>query len=62
MANRELLSIVHGDRVIKDSGDYIFEGTVVSKFWKRNGRLRYVVEDDRGLLFIFNKDQLRRVE
>lgn len=58
------LPIPHvGDRVAKTEGDYTFEGVVVSRFWKRNGIVRrFVVEDDRGLLFIFNADQLRPVE
>lgn len=50
------------DRVIKDSGDYTFEGMVVSIFYKRSGVMRCVVEDDRGLLFIFSPSQLRVVD
>jgi hypothetical protein len=47
-----------GDRVKKVSGDYTFEGVVVAAFAKKSGAVRYVVEDDRGLLFIFNGGQL----
>lgn len=47
-----------GSRVVKDSGDYTFEGTIVAKFKKRNGSTRYVVEDDRGLLLIMNGRQI----
>lgn len=47
-----------GDSVIKDSGDYIFNGKVVAAFHKLSGKTRYVVEDDRGLLFIFTEKQL----
>lgn len=43
-----------GSCVIKTGGDYRFEGTVVSAFQKLGGQWRYVVEDERGLLFIFN--------
>lgn len=51
-----------GDRVKKDSGDYTYEGTVVARFTKLSGKVRFVVEDDRGLLFIFNEKQLKVVE
>jgi hypothetical protein len=47
-----------GDRVSKRGGDYSFDGTVISVCWKLSGHLRYVVEDDRGLLFIFNEASL----
>lgn len=50
-----------GQRVRKDRGDYIFEGEVVARFNKRSGLRRYVVEDDRGLLFIFNEGSLKEV-
>jgi len=51
-----------GDRVRKDSGDYIFEGIIVSRFAKLSGKVRIVVEDWRGLLFIFNEKQLKVIE
>ena len=47
-----------GDRVAKLEGDYTFHGYVVAKFQKRSGVWRFVVEDDRGLLFIFSDKQL----
>lgn len=56
-----------GDRVHKTKGDYTFEGEVVAVFTKRAtspfvpGPMRYVVEDDRGLLFIFSESQLEHV-
>ena len=54
--------VLVGDRVVKNGGDYTYEGVVVAKFWKRNGHtLRYVVENDDGMLFIFNSGQLERV-
>lgn len=50
-----------GDRVEKVGGDYQYEGTVVAIFLKRSGAVRLVVEDHRGLLFIFNEQSLRLV-
>ena len=46
------------DLVQKVGGDYSFGGEVVAVFQKKSGVVRYVVEDDRGLLFIFNESQL----
>lgn len=48
-------------RVAKVGGDYSFEGEVRSIFTKRSGKRRVVVEDDRGLLFIFSPSQLEQV-
>jgi hypothetical protein len=48
-----------GDRVIKDSGDYVFEGVIVAVFTKRSGMTRYVVEDDRGVCMIMNEKQIK---
>lgn len=50
-----------GDRVVKDGGDYRFEGVVVADFKKRTGQRRLVVENDDGMLFIFNESQLQHV-
>ncbi len=47
-----------GDKVRKIGGDYRFEGVVVAVFTKLSGARRCVVEDDRGVLFIFNEKQL----
>jgi hypothetical protein len=49
-----------GDQVYKIGGDYRFEGIVVAAFRKHNGAIRYVVEDLRGLLFIFNETSLQK--
>jgi hypothetical protein len=49
-----------GDRVVKDSGDYTFEGTVIAIFQKRSGAIRYAVEDDRGVVMIMNAQQLKK--
>ena len=48
-----------GQKVIKDSGDYTFNGKVVAAFKKLSGVERYVVEDSRGLLFIFSESNLK---
>lgn len=47
-----------GDSVSKIGGDYRFDGIVRAVVIKGNGDIRYVVEDDRGTLFIFNAKQL----
>ena len=49
-----------GDKVNKTSGDYRFEGIIVSIFKKLSGKIRIVVEDERGVLFIFNENNLER--
>ena len=49
-----------GDKVRKVGGDYRFDGVVVSVFSKLSGVRRCVVEDDRGVLFIFNEKQLEK--
>lgn len=47
------------DKVEKVGGDYKYEGTVVAAFFKASGAIRYVVEDSRGMLFIFNEAGLK---
>ena len=47
-----------GDKVKKVTGDYAFDGIVVSVFQKLSGKTRYVVEDDRGILHIFSEKNL----
>lgn len=54
-------SLEVGDYVIKNTGDYEFEGTIRAVVIKGNGTVRYVVEDYRGLLFIFRAEQLKKV-
>ena len=51
-----------GDAVSKVGGDYRFDGVVVAAFAKRSGLVRYVVEDDRGILHIFSSRNLERAE
>jgi hypothetical protein len=52
-------TFVVGQRVEKVGGDYSYSGVVVAVIIKRSGVVRIVVEDDRGLLFIFNPSQLK---
>lgn len=47
-----------GDQVSKTGGDYRFDGIVVATFEKLNGQVRYVVEDDRGILHIYSDKNL----
>jgi len=49
-----------GDRVSKIGGDYRFDGEIRGVVTKLSGALRYVVEDDRGVLHVFSAKQLRR--
>lgn len=49
-----LLNDTIGVRVEKRSGDYDFDGEIRAVVIKRSGDIRYVVEDDRGLLLIMN--------
>lgn len=51
-----------GQKVAKLGGDYIFYGEVVTAFYKTTGLKRYVVENEDGMLFIFNEDQLQALE
>lgn len=51
-----------GDHVHKDTGEYSFEGHVVSRFYKRDSfTVRYVVQDDRGICMIMSHVQLKLV-
>ncbi len=49
-----------GDLVEKIGGDYTFVGNVRSVFTKNSGAVRYVVEDDRGVLHVYSRKNLRR--
>jgi hypothetical protein len=46
------------DKVKRVNSDYTFVGTIVAKFNKLSGEVRYVVEDDRGVLFIWNESNM----
>jgi len=48
-----------GDQVEKVGGDYQFKGTVVSVFKKLSEKIRYVVEDDRGVLHVYSAKNLK---
>lgn len=50
-----------GDKVKRVNSDYEFIGTVVSVFYKLSGTTRYVVEDDRGVLFIWRRDNMEKI-
>ncbi len=50
--------VVH-DHVKKDDGDYTFHGVVVAVFHKLSGAVRYVVENDDGVLHIFSEKNLK---
>ena len=52
-------SIPTGTKVAKVGGDYRFDGIVVAAFTKLSGVIRYVVEDDRGILHIYGPKNLR---
>lgn len=60
MAAREQPELKVRDLVSKVGSDYHFDGMVVSVFHKVSGAMRYVVEDDRGMLLIFRREQLQR--
>jgi hypothetical protein len=49
-----------GDKVEKVTGDYKFKGTVVSKFQKLSGVVRFVVENEDGILHIFSQTNLKK--
>ena len=52
-----------GVRVIKSGEDSKFEGEVVASFMKRNKKtVRFVVENDDGVLHIASANQLKRSE
>jgi hypothetical protein len=57
----DLTSSLHtNDRVLKVGEDSTFEGVIVSVFTKRNGRtIRYVIENDDGVLHIASLKQLK---
>lgn len=49
------------DYVEKTGGEYTFRGTVIMLGRKTNGVWRYAVENDDGLIHIFNGKQLRLI-
>ena len=54
------MTFVVGQRVVKQGEDSRFEGQVVAAFVKRDTKtLRYVVENDDGVLHIASERQLR---
>jgi hypothetical protein len=60
MPDRLLLKFIVGQRVVNQDEDSRFEGEVVSVFVKRDHKtVRYVVENDDGVLHITSEKQLR---
>lgn len=51
-----------GDRVLKHTGDYQLEGTVLGAFETKAGKIRYVVEHDMGILHIYSDANLKQVD
>lgn len=62
MVEQVAVRLMIDDVVEKTGGDYYYRGTVCGIITKRSGEVRFVVEDDRGMLFIFNRGQLRKCE
>lgn len=55
----ELTKLIIGTRVVRAGEDSRFEGVIVARFFKRNKRtVRYVVENDDGVLHIASANQL----
>lgn len=50
-----------GDLVTKVTGDYGFDGIVDTVFQKQDGKVRLVVEDDRGALHVYSEANLRHI-
>ena len=60
MSEHILMKFIVGQRVIKQGEDSRFEGQVVACFVKRDLKtLRYVVENDDGVLHIASERQLQ---
>jgi len=51
-----------GQQFEKIGGDYHFRGTIVAAFTKLNGTIRYVGENEDGLLFIFNEGAISPID
>lgn len=58
MTREQSARFLVGDKVKKVGGDYTFVGVVVARFTKLSGLIRYVVEDDRGVLHVYNDRNL----
>ncbi|MDE2031365.1 MAG: hypothetical protein KGI58_03870 [Patescibacteria group bacterium] len=61
-ANHIPFAFSEGESVIKNTGDYTFDGIVLSVFRNRSGSPRYVVENEQGIIHIFNHNQLKSKE
>jgi hypothetical protein len=59
MSDRHHMKFLVGQRVLKQGEDSRFEGEIVACFVKRNLKtMRYVVENDDGVLHIASERQL----
>lgn len=59
MTNPEGFLFSVGEHVSKYTGDYDFDGVVISVFKKLSGQHRYDVENEHGSVHIFSASQLR---
>jgi hypothetical protein len=60
MSEQILMKFIVGQRVVKEDEDSRFEGQVVACFVKRDMKtLRYMIENDDGVLHIANEQQSR---
>lgn len=50
-----------GDKVTKNTGDYVFSGVIVAKFTKLSGVIRFVVENGDGILHIFSEKNFKSI-
>jgi hypothetical protein len=55
-----MTEMVVGTRVCNRGSDYRFCGFIVAVFRKTSGAVRYVVENDDGVLHIFSDKNLER--
>ena len=50
-----------GDEVVAVGRDYRFTGIVIGHVWKLNGKMRFVAENDDGIMDIFALHELVKV-
>lgn len=58
LADKPRAQFTIGDPVRKIGGDYSIDGWIAAIVTKRSGAIRYVVEDERGMLLIYSAAQL----
>ena len=57
----EVSEMLNGNSVRKVTGDYKFEGIIVSVFKKLSGKIRLVVENPDGILHIYSEKNLELI-